>query len=481
MAPVAPEMDSPTDQSQLISPVDPRWVRACDAVTLTALVLAVAVAAGGGFRVRAGAVRLAVTSPVTPAIVAALLLVFRHWRHPRPSVAARGRRWLRGVVRSDAWQAAWTPFVATRVTLAVVGLLAVFTIGYAPGEPRTRSSDSELLNLPMRWDAGWYYRIARGGYHWDRRETGQQNIAFFPAYPIAIRLVGRLLGGSNGAFVLAGVIISHVAFLWALMLLFQLARAMLGDAAGARAAVLLTTCYPFSVYYGAMYTESLFLLGTVGAVLEFERGRPGRAGGWGLLVGLTRPNGFLLAATLGLLALNRFRHTAPSAWRARDWALSAAAVLAPVAGVAIYSAFIGMLTGHPLEWREEQMGWGRTFRGAAPLMDAARAVTANGWLEFLRANPYEIMNGTAAVGAVALIVPVGLRLGAAYAVFLALNLLPPLLLGGTMSMGRFTSAMFPLFVWAGAVAPRAAIGVAAAFAVLQGFAAALFYTWRPLY
>jgi Gpi18-like mannosyltransferase len=91
----------------------------------------------------------------------------------------------------------------------------------------------------MRWDAGWYYRIASVGYHWDPLETGQQNIAFFPAYPLTMRVVARLFGGSDMAYVFAGIAVSHVAFAWSLLLLYQLARATIGDEDAARGAVLL--------------------------------------------------------------------------------------------------------------------------------------------------------------------------------------------------------------------------------------------------
>jgi hypothetical protein len=51
-----------------------------------------------------------------------------------------------------------------------------------------------------------------------------------------------------------------------------------------------------------------------------------------------------------------------------------------------------------------------------------------------------------------------------------------------MSMGRITSVLFPMFIWLAAVVPaRYRVGVMIAFATLQGFAAALFFTWRPLF
>jgi len=458
----------------------PRWATASDFIASLAIVVALAVVIGGGFRVRVGALRLAVTSPLTPLLVALLLVGVRHWIHRRPNILARYGVRAAAVLRSEAWQATWRPFVATRLGLIAVGLLAVYTVGYPPGEPRVRTSDSELLNLPMRWDAGWYYSVTRLGYHWDRRDTGQQNIAFFPAYPMLTRALARLFGGSDTTFIVAAVAMSHAAFLWGLLLLYQLARSTLGDDGAARAAVLLAACYPFSIYYGAIYTESLFLLGAVGAILEFQRARWGRAIAWGVLVGLTRPNGFLLAATLAVLAVDVWRRDARRS-PTRSWLLPAAAALAPVAGATIFSIYIGALTGNPLEWSAQHAAWGRTFAGTEPLVASAEAVADTGALAFLAARPYDVMNGAAALCAVALIIPVGLRLGLAYAVFLAVNLLPPLLLGGTMSMGRITSTMFPLFLWLAAIAPRSTTSLAAAFALFQGFIGVLFYTWRPLF
>ena len=130
--------------------------------------------------------------------------------------------------------------------MLVVGVLALFTIGIPPDAPPLRVSDSELVNLPLRWDAGWYMSVARIGYMWTPRDVGrQQNIAFFPAFPMAMRVVGRLFGSSGVAYLYGGLAISHVAFLWALMLLYQLARDELGDMSAAGAAVRCSQATPF--------------------------------------------------------------------------------------------------------------------------------------------------------------------------------------------------------------------------------------------
>ena len=78
--------------------------------------------------------------------------------------------------------------------------------------------------------------------------------------------------------------------------------------------------------------------------------------------------------------------------------------------------------------------------------------------------------------------PITRRLGAAYGALVAVLALPPLLIGGSMSMGRITSVLFPMFIWLAADVPaNYRVGLLVAFATLQGFAAVLFFTWRPLF
>ena len=459
----------------------PAWAAACDAAAMLALFVAAAVTLGGGFRVWIGDFRLSITSPTAIIGIALLLLISRHALVRRPDVVTRLRAVAIRVVRSDGFSVVRGPFLATRVGVAAVGLMAVYTVGYPPGTPPIRASTSEIVNLPLRWDAGWYCHIARLGYRWDRQYANRQhNIAFFPAYPTMIWLGGRLFGGSPAAYVFTGVAISHVAFLWSLVLLYQLARLELGNDSMAGASVVLLASYPFSIFHGAVYTESLFLLGAVGACLSFKREQWIRCALWGLLVGLSRPNGFLLALTLATLAYTQRIWKAHSPDRSRTFVPMMAA-LAPVAGAVIFSIYIASLTGNPLQWAAQHAAWGRTFKGALPIAEAAAFAAEHGVEGYLAALPYNVLNAVPAVCAIALIVPVWLRLGPAYGVFLLTNLVPPLVVGGVMSMGRLTATMFPLFLWLGARTGGPTPNLTVAFVMLQALAAVLFYTWRPLY
>src|SRR5205823_3456596 len=104
-----------------------------------------------------------------------------------------------GWMRAAPFRAALVTSVGTRPAIFFVGYMAIFLIGWGPGAPPYRDFDNELFNLPLRWDAGWYLQIAIHGYTYSHR-TGaaeQQNIVCFPAFPLAVRVVSLLLGGST--------------------------------------------------------------------------------------------------------------------------------------------------------------------------------------------------------------------------------------------------------------------------------------------
>jgi Gpi18-like mannosyltransferase len=104
----------------------------------------------------------------------------------------------------------------------------------------------------------------------------------------------------------ASMLVAFVAFLAGLYYLVRLGEMLVGREAAADAALLLAA-YPFAVFYSAPYTEALFLLSAAGACFHFLRREWWAASAWGLLAGLTRPNGFLLAAPLAILAWQQWR------------------------------------------------------------------------------------------------------------------------------------------------------------------------------
>ena len=341
------------------------------------------------------------------------------------------------------------------------GLLAVLTIGFPNDDPPVRISESEVVNLPLRWDAGWYLDIAVHGYRWSPAAEGQQNVAFFPAFPTLMSLGAALVNAGNepeglGArlsyeryyvwHLAAGLVVALAAFLWALAYLYRLAREDLDDRS-ATSAIVLLCAFPFAVFYGAPYSESLFLLATVAAFFHVRRGEWAVTCAWGALAGLTRPNGFVLCVPLALLALGG-RARSPRAWLA---------VAAPLGGLAAFSLYLLAYTGNPLAWLDAHAAWGRSAADLDMLL-AFPLEFRSGETLYNRTvgDPLLWLDGGAAILALALVVPVTRRLGWAYGSWVVANLALAIGSGGLLSVGRVVSTLFPLFVYLGVrLTPRA--------------------------
>ena len=352
--------------------------------------------------------------------------------------------------------------VGTRLPVLLLGVLAVTAVGTVPAptaEALWRISSSELANLQARWDTAFYDQIATTGYHWDPSTFLHQNVVFFPLYPLLMRWGGGLLGGHP---LLAGTFISLAAFMGAISLLYRLAVIELGEEQ-AWPVILLLSTYPYALFYSVVYTESLFLFLTVGAFYAIRRGHLVAAAAAGLAAGLTRPNGFWLALPLLWMARTVLSApskdgtgTAPRVSRGRRLALFMAA-LAPVAGTALFSAYLHLRFSDALAWVHGQAAWGMPVLGRAPAPDPVRTP------EDLRLKFSEVMvylgNIAAFVAAVAAIRPVVRRVGVAYGIWIAVNIFPPVATHLFLSLGRFTAVLFPLFFWLATVVPRPRPGV----------------------
>jgi hypothetical protein len=469
----------------------PKWAVALDLLVIVAALLAISVVVFGGFRIWVLGSRLSVMEWTRPALLAATALVVRHAairRNPLPQhVASSVLVWWR---RPDT-QVLLPIHVATRAGVVAVGFLAVILIGYPPEAMSSRWSlypDNAFLDLPARWDTGWYLGVATEGYQYnpDARRDYQQNIAFFPAFPMLMRFFSPVLGRQP---LWTGVAISLVAFFLALGYLLRLARMDLGDEESALTAVTLLAAYPFAVFYSVAYTEALFLLTIVGAVYHFRRDQLFRSACWGIVAGLTRPNGCLLSIVLGLMAIGplwekgAWSPTLPPRMGWSRFSARIAAAAAPGIGMLLFSAYIYTLTGNPFQWTAQNVAWGREYRSLDNLViDRMGFIASNGLYAYASTQTIDFFYLLAVLFVLGSAWPVYKRFGLPYAVMLLVNVLPPLAAGGLLSMGRVTSVLFPAFLWMGGALPvRHRTAWIAFFACLQGFVAAMFFTWRPLY
>lgn len=394
---------------------------------------------------------------------------------------------LPAIRRSEAVRAVLPAWIVSRAGVLLVGLTAVSIVGVDYTHGRFRVSRSEVWNLPARWDAGWYLGIARNGYHWSAHGFDeQQDIAFFPAYPVAMRAVAAVLtlpahlldmpelfGGGSARFLWAGALLSIVAFGGALVYIHCLARMDL-SAGHATRAVLLLAAYPFAVFFSAPYTEGAFLLATAGSLYYCRRQAYAPAGVLGLCAGLTRPNGFLLSVPLLLEIHDQWSHPR----RPRRLGAHLTAACMPVAGMLIYSAFVWRLTGAPFTWMDAQRAWGRSLDVTAFIRHRWDSLQDLG--AYVRTEPLDAFAVLGVSIALASMPFLATRFRWSYLAVVGLNLLPPLLLD-LPAIGRMTAVLFPVFIWlASATSRPVATALIAGFAVAQAAFAWVFFLWGPL-
>jgi hypothetical protein len=210
-------------------------------------------------------------------------------------------------------------------------------------------SPRPALDPFFRWDAEYYAALARYGYGATAPGLPPPSLRVaFPLYP----LLARAAGGSD----LALLLLPNLCFLVALALLFVVARRHL-DADRARLAVWLLALGPSAMFFSYPYSESLFLLLTLGAFLLMESDHWLMAGVAGAAAGATRVPGVLLSIALGAEfgAGNRRR------------AVVAAAVL-PLIGLAAVSALDWFTMGDPLGFVKAQAVWVGPPRGLQHLL-----------------------------------------------------------------------------------------------------------------
>lgn len=144
------------------------------------------------------------------------------------------------------------------------------------------------LNPWTTYDSQWFVAIALQGY------TSELSTTFFPLYPFLLRLAGP----DEVRVAVWGLLLSNVAFLLALVGLYRLTEEELGVEV-ARWATLTLAFFATSVYFGAVYSESLFLCCLVWAFFFARRRRWLAAGLLACLASLTRNAGVVI--TLALL------------------------------------------------------------------------------------------------------------------------------------------------------------------------------------
>ena len=370
-------------------------------------------------------------------------------------------------------------FVGTRLLLVLVTYIGFILFPVPPHfYPVVPVDVTGLLTSWNRWDAVHYTQIAQFGYQ------SIYDTAFFPLFPLLIKGTALLFG--NQGYIAIGMILSNLALLGTLFVLYQIAVDALGEQVGRR--TLLYLCiFPTAFFFFAAYNESLFLLLTASAFLAMRRQKWWLAGILGFLAALTRSAGlFLVIPFLWELWMARETITDSEQSTMRKLLDMLPRVLPVVLiplGTLLYCIYCWKAFNNPFAFAAVQSHWDRHLTWPwVGIWEALR--------EIFRIQPfgsfYEVhllLDLTATVGFIALAILGWRRLRTSYSIWVALllfyTLISPAIAQADVlvSNQRFVLEMFPAFITLAALSvkhPRLHQGLLIAFPFLQATLAVLF-------
>lgn len=242
------------------------------------------------------------------------------------------------MVRKDFYFIVWL-FITWRVALF---LIQYFAVRFIPLQHNFLGGGlGNYLTNPYFWswanfDGEHYVALAGEGYR-------PLTYYFFPLFPILIRSLAGIWIDGLRSYVFSGLIISHLSLFIALIGFWRLVR-LDYDESVSRLSLILILVFPTSFYFGAIYTESLFLALSVWSVYFARKKKWFYSSVLAGFASATRLVGVVLAPVI-FLEFYRANKKVDRNW----WKLIPILFLA-VSGILIYVYYLWQRTGDPLNF-----------------------------------------------------------------------------------------------------------------------------------
>src|SRR3989338_3984251 len=341
-------------------------------------------------------------------------------------------------------------FIVWRIFLFLAAYTGSFIL---PFQPRFPYADTLLIpsGLPAwlwsfaNFDGVHYLTISRYGY------SAQFTQVFFPLYPLLLGLVNKILFFLPRLF--SGLMVTNLFFLSALFVFYRLMR-MDFNVRQIRWMIVFLLFFPLSLYFGSLYTESLFLLLLLSAFYFARRRHWLAASVVAALAGSTRLVGiFLLPALLWewyLQSNNKKVSLLLSVTR------SPVTYVVPL-GLLVYMVYLQINFGDPLYFWHAQPVFGAERSGSSIVLlpqvlwrylKIFKTVPKNSltfWIPFTELVSFFL-------AAVFLIIAHLKKIRFSYLLFSWPALIVPSLTGTLSSMPRYVLILFPIFPILGLIA-----------------------------
>ena len=326
---------------------------------------------------------------------------------------------------------------------AAVLLAAGFALRFAAFLASGGTADPlAFADAMCRLDCLWYEQIATEGYGGGANTAGRASWAFFPLAPLWFGIVQQLSGLPFAAAAMLG---ATVAAFWAAVAAWPLFG---GNRFAFLAAAGMMLLGPPAVWFTTGYSESLFVLFGIVALVQLRRRHWIVAGLAIALLGATRLVGVLMVLPMLLARLEAHRQSGRD-WPSlpqdilRDGPFLLGVALAPL-GLSLFMATLQLVLGDGLAFLRVQYAWGRSIDWPwVMLFETMTGAT----------TPLGLLLALFAVIGLLLALWLVLRGLRVEALFLALGIIVPLS-GGVLSMPRFLAGLAPFHLAMGLLLGR---------------------------
>lgn len=405
------------------------------------------------------------------AIIFFLALLVLTYRKQLASCADRSLSYIKHFLSLEIGYLVFVFFI-TRVSIFLIGVLSTYLIPrrLSPGQGSYNlfkgPFSDRLIEIWIQNDAGWYADIIEHGYKVAPFSLeGQANWAFFPLYPLLVRLLSLNLYLD---YRIIGMVVSNMAMLGALFLLYRLVKSEL-DEESAKRTVLYLCIFPTSMYLSSLFTESLFLFLIVGGFYFARQGKWWASGTLGFFASLTRVGGIVLLPVLLFEYLRQNDFNFKSLMRKQVIAV----FLSPL-GLVVFMLYLKLITGNPLAFSDIQATWGRGL--ASPLKPLFEYIANPVIID--PANPWNFasLNFISALIFIWLSYKAFKVLGTSYGLLSLLLILLPLSTGSLSAIGRYELTIFPAFAVVGWIAKNRHVNelILVTLSVMLGFATVIY-------
>ncbi len=300
-------------------------------------------------------------------------------------------------------------------------VLFSFYLGFST-LPHSGKFDNNFFGSLSNWDGGHFLGIAREGY------SEKFQYAFFPLYPLAIRVLNQLTQN----YLAAGVLVSLMSTFLGMHILYKLVAVDFKKQI-AEKTILAILFFPVSFFLLTAYSEGIFFFLTVLAFYFLRQNKLFWATVITVLVSATRLVGLAVVAALWIDVLTR------QGLNRKNWYI----LFAPLGFIA-YCIFLYNQTGDPFYFITAEGHWQRTLTTPGVGFWEALKDIINGGITALNFNVF--LDLIFAIFGVGFAIRSFRFLPASFVIYSLLSVVIPLFTPTLSSMPRFLLPVFPLFI-----------------------------------